>query len=344
MVKTKIVCTLGPASENRTTLRKMMIAGMDVARLNFSHGSHKAHKLRIEIIRALNRQYRRRIKILQDLEGYRIRVGKFKNKTKSLTLKKKETVYLSNRPDASSKDVIPFDYEGSLSDIKKGSFIYIDDGYIALLAKSISKSYIKTEVVTPGVVKDNKGVNIPGIRLRFKDLTEKDKNDLRFGIKEKVDFIAQSFVRNKKDILNVRRFTDYSRTKPKIIAKIENEEGIRNIDEILSVADGIMVARGDMGVSLPIYEVPIMQKMIIKKCIKYKKMVITATQMLDSMTEHKRPTRAEVSDVANAIIDRSGYLMLSGETAVGAYPVLTVRMMNDIIKFTESALAKHIKI
>ncbi|NQT47111.1 MAG: pyruvate kinase [Candidatus Omnitrophica bacterium] len=336
MVKTKIICTLGPASESVTTLRKMMLAGMDVARLNFSHGSHEEHIGRITLIRRLNKKYRRHIRILQDLEGYRIRIGKFKNRDKKfIELKKREAVYLSNQGKARDGETIPFDYEGPLSDIRAGSFIYIDDGNIALRVKSSSKNYVQAEVITPGILKENKGVNIPGIKLSFKDLTEKDRTDLQAGIKNKVDFIAQSFVRNKKDVLNIRKIVDSGGFKPKIIAKIENRDGIKNIDEILKNADGIMIARGDMGVSLPIYEVPMAQKMIIKKCIKQKKMVITATQMLESMTEHKRPTRAEVSDVANAILDGSTHLMLSGETAVGAYPFETVKMMNDIIKFTE---------
>ena len=342
MVKTKIICTLGPSSENTTTLRKMMLAGMDVARLNFSHASHEEHAARINLITKLNKKYRRHIRILQDLEGYRIRIGKLKNRSKkSIELKKRQTVSLSNQEKTSDKRVIPFDYDGPLSDIKRGRFIYIDDGNIALKVKSSTKNHIKAEVIIPGVVKANKGINIPGIKLRFKDLTEKDRRDLQFGVKNKVDFIAQSFVRNKRDIINVRKFIGNRNPECRIIAKIENREGIKNINEILDVADGIMIARGDMGVSLPIYEVPMMQKMIIKKCIKRRKMVITATQMLESMTEHKRPTRAEVSDIANAIFDGSGYLMLSGETAIGRYPALAVKMMNDIIKFTESALKKQ---
>jgi len=341
MVRTKIICTLGPASEQATILRKMILAGMDVARFNFSHGNHKEHMIRISLIRKLNKKYRRHVKILQDLEGYRIRIGKFNGKNnKSIELKKRQRVYLTNQSNLNDRGAIPFDYDGQLQDIKTGSFIYIDDGYIALRVKSVSKKRIEAEVITPGKLKENKGVNIPGIKLRFKDLTEKDRTDLQFGIKNKVDFIAQSFVRNKNDVLNIKKIIDSSNLKPGIIAKIENREGIKNIDEILEVADGIMIARGDMGVTLPIFEVPILQKMIIKKCIKKKKMVITATQMLESMTEHKRPTRAEVSDIANAVLDGSNYLMLSAETAIGAYPVEAVKMMNDIIKFTESTFLK----
>lgn len=330
MVKTKIVCTLGPSSENTTVLRKMILAGMDVARLNFSHGTHLEHLLRIESIRKLNKKYRRHIRILQDLEGYRVRIGKFKDK--KIELRKKQIIYLSSED---KKGTIPLDYHGSLSGIKAGSFIYLDDGSITLRVKSASKSKIKAEVLIPGILKEGKGVNMPGIKLKFRGLTGKDQVDLLFGIKNKVDFIAQSFVRNREDIVNLLNFIGDNKNRPRIIAKIENRQGIDNIDEIIDVVDGIMIARGDMGVSLPIYEVPMVQKMIIKKCIKRKKIVITATQMLESMTERRMPTRAEVSDVANAIIDGSSHLMLSAETAIGAYPVETVKMMNDIINFTE---------
>lgn len=336
MPRTKIICTLGPSSSSVTPLRNMMLSGMDVARLNFSHGSHAGHKQNLDLIRQLNNKYRRHIKILQDLEGYRIRTGRFKDK-KTIGLKKKQIILLTNEKRLVSRGVISIDYRGRLRDIKTGSFIYIDDGNIILRAKGRAKGYIKAEVIIPGVLKENKGINIPDINLKFKELTEKDKADLKFGIKNKVDFIAQSFVRNKKDITNIRDFIDQRNFKCRIIAKIENRQGIQNIDEILGASDGIMIARGDMGVSMSIYKIPMLQKMIIKKCNQAKKIVITATQMLESMTEHIRPTRAEVSDVANAILDGSGWLMLSAETAVGRYPVETVRMMNDIIKFTESS-------
>jgi pyruvate kinase len=339
MTKTKIICTLGPSSGNVKVLKKMMLAGMEVARLNFSHGNSAEHQNRINLIRGLNSKYGRDIKILQDLEGYRIRIGRFKDK-KEIELKKRQIVLLTNKDQAGDKEIIPFDYQGDLSDIKIDSFIYIDDGYIALKVKSRSRNYIQAEVVIPGVLKENKGVNIPGANLRFKDLTEKDRTDLRFGIKNKVDFIAQSFVRNKQDIKNITDFIRGNDFNCRIIAKIENQDGIRNIDKILEVSDGIMIARGDMGVSLPIYEVPIWQKIIIEKCNLENKFVITATQMLESMTEHIRPTRAEVSDVANAIMDGSDYLMLSAETAVGKLPVEAVKMMHQIIKYTEQFLKK----
>lgn len=337
MVKTKIICTIGPSSENITVLRNMMLAGMDVARFNFSHGSHAQHQRRIDLVRTLNKKNRRHIRILQDLEGYRIRVSKFKDK-KAIELKKRQIILLTNKHKFEDKNVIRFDYRGSLSDIKVGSLIYIDDGNIALVVKKRTKNYLKSEVVMGGVLRECKGINIPGVNLRFRGLTEKDKIDLRFGIRNKLDYIAQSFVRGKKDIIQLRDFIKNSRNDYQIIAKIENRQGIKNIDQILDVSDGIMIARGDMGVSLPIYEIPMLQKMIIKKCNLRKKFVITATQMLESMTENLRPTRAEATDVANAILDGSNSLMLSAETAVGKYPVEAVRTMNQIIKFTEASM------
>jgi len=321
----------------------MVVAGMNVARLNFSHGTHKNHRQRIDTIRCLNKTRRNKIKILQDLEGYRIRVGLFKGPRKMIELSVGEIVTLINKPVADKKNTIPFDYYGSLSDIKIGSSLFIDDGSIALKVKSCDKDGLKAEVIVPGFVKEHKGINVPDIKLKFDGLSEKDKNDLLFGIANNVDFIAQSFVRSRKDILSVREFINSRDFNCPLIAKIENRMGIENIDEIMEVSDGIMIARGDMGVSLPIYEVPVMQKMIIKKCNKRKKFVITATQMLESMTENLRPTRAEVSDVANAILDSSDYVMLSGETAVGRHPVEVVRMMKDIIQFTENSQKhKHI--
>jgi pyruvate kinase len=248
------------------------------------------------------------------------------------------TVTLINKLQTDKKDVIPFDYTGSLSDIKTGCHIFMDDGNIALKVRGRNKNGISAEVVVGGMLKEHKGINIPDINLKFEGLTDKDKNDLLFGIANKVDFIAQSFVRDSDDILCVREFINHYGFNCPLIAKIENRQGIGNIDRILKVCEGIMIARGDMGVSLPIYEVPMMQKMIIKKCASCRDFVITATQMLESMTENIRPTRAEVSDVANAIIDGSDYVMLSGETAAGRYPVEAVKMMSDIIKFTEKAI------
>lgn len=310
-----------------------MLAGMDVARLNFSHGNLAMHAKALNLVRTLNKKYSRHLRILGDLEGYRIRIGKLK---KEVILKKRQMLLLSNETIFCDKGSILFDYEGPISDIKNGSFVYIDDGNIALKVKSRSKGCLQTEVIVPGVLKEHKGINIPDINLRFSGLTDKDKKDIEFSVKNKVDFIAQSFVRSKKDILSFRDSVKDRLPNCKIIAKIENRQGIKNIDEIIAVSDGIMVARGDMGVSLPIYEIAVIQKMIIKKCNCMKKFVITATQMLESMTENLRPTRAEVTDVANALLDGSDYLMLSAETAAGKHPVESVNMMNQIIKFTET--------
>lgn len=277
---------------------------------------------------------------MQDLEGYRIRVGRFKGK-KAIELKKRQILFLTNEKILGDKGIVPFDYEGSLRDIKSGNRIYMDDGNIELIARRNSKRYLKAEVVIPGILRENKGINIPDINLKFKGLTEKDKEDIHFGITNKVDFIAQSFVRDRFDILPIRQLIRGRLDDCKIIAKIENRQGIRNIDEIIDVSDGIMIARGDMGVSIPIYEIPVVQKRIIKKCNQAKKLVITATQMLESMVENLRPTRAEVTDVANAVLDGSDYVMLSAETAAGKHPVETVKMMNQIIKFTESAFVNN---
>lgn len=336
MYKTKIICTIGPASDSVTTLRNMMLAGMDVIRLNFSHGTHTEHKRRINLIRQLNKKYRRRIRILQDLEGYRIRVGRFFGK-KEIELRKRQIVFLTNKTKLGDKDIIPFDYEGSLSDIRNGSNIYIDDGNIILLVKAKTKKHLKAEVIIGGILKENKGINIPDINLKFKGITEKDRIDVQFGIKNKVDYIAQSFVRDRDDILRIKDLIKQNLPHCKIIAKIESHQGIKNIERILEVSDGILIARGDMGVSIPLYEIPVVQKEIIKKCNRAKKFVITATQMLESMVENIRPTRAEVTDVANAILDGSNFLMLSAETATGKYPVEAVKMMNQIIGFTEKS-------
>jgi pyruvate kinase len=340
MVKTKIICTIGPSSDNVRVLTNMMLAGMDVARLNFSHRNHACHKYCIDLIRELNKKYRRHIKILQDLEGYRVRVGRFKNK-KGIQLKKRQIVHLTNQDVLGGKNIIPFDYEGSLNDIKPGSHIYIDDGNIGLVAKSRTKKYLKAEVAIPGFLKENKGINIPDVALHFKGLTDKDRIDIHFGIRDRVDYIAQSFVKNKNDVIRIRDLVKPNLPNCKIIAKIENLQGIRNIDEIIDVSDGIMIARGDMGVSIAVYEIPVVQKLIIKKCNRAKKFVITATQMLESMVENLKPTRAEVTDVANAVLDGSDFVMLSAETAIGQYPVEAVKMMNHILKFTETSFNKN---
>jgi pyruvate kinase len=338
MPKTKIIGTLGPASSNYTVLRKMFTAGLDVVRLNFSHGSHERHLDSMELVRQLNSKYRRHIRIMQDLEGMRIRVGRFKGAKKKL-LKERTVVRLTNEGGADGPKTIPFDYDGDLSRIQPDQFIYIDDGNLALRVKSTSVNSIKAVVVEGGILRERKGINIPGVDLEFEGITEKDKEDIEFGIKHSVDYIALSFVRDENDVHKAAELIKPRLPDCRIVAKIENRRAIENIDGIIAAADGIMIARGDMGVALPIYEVPIIQKRIIKKCNAAKKFVITATQMLEHMTEHSRPTRAEVADVANAIIDGTDFVMLSAETAVGRYPYQSVLMMNEIIKFTEKTMS-----
>jgi len=339
MPGTKIIATLGPASGNYTVLRKMFTAGLDVVRLNFSHGDPKQHLALIELVRRLNKKYRRRIRIMQDLEGFRIRIGRLKG-TKARYLKNRTVVWLTNNADADGPKTIPLDYKGDLGRIKPKQLIYIDDGNLILRVKSISATSIKAEVLEGGILKERKGINIPDADLGFESMTEKDRRDIKFGIKHEVDYIALSFVRDDKDVLEAADLVKPSLPNCRLVAKIESRQAIENIDKIIDAADGIMIARGDMGVAVPIYEVPVIQKRIIKKCNAAKKFVITATQMLEHMTEHSRPTRAEVADVANAIIDGTDFVMLSGETAIGRYPYRSVLMMNDIIKFTENAVKR----
>jgi len=336
MPRTKIVATLGPASANATVLRKMFVAGLDVVRLNFSHGSHAQHAESIALVRRLNKKYRRHIRIMQDLEGFRIRVGRFQG-AKTRELKTRSTVWLTNDESATGARTIPFDYTGDLTRIKAGQFIYIDDGNLALRVKKSSASSLKAVVIEGGILKERKGINMPGANLEFDAMTEKDQKDLAFGIEHGVDYVALSFVRDAKDVEDVARLVKPHLPKCGIVPKIENPQAIDNIDAIIQAADGVMVARGDMGVAIPIYQVPIVQKRIIRKCNEAGKFVITATQMLEHMTEHSRPTRAEVTDVANAILDGTDFVMLSGETAVGRFPSESVHMMNEIIKFTENS-------
>lgn len=336
MPRTKIICTLGPASESQAVIRKLMLAGMDVARLNFSHGSHTEHLRRLEIVRQLNHKLRRRIRMMQDLEGYRIRIGKLKG-NRPLELKRRQKVFLVQEGRVGSGNIIPFDYSGSLVLIKKGQLIFIDDGNIILKVIARESRRLKLEVLSGGWLKENKGINMPGVPLEFSGITPKDRQDLEFGLKQKVDFIAQSFVRRAEDINKLRSIVKKTHPGCRIVAKIECRQALKNIDAIIDASDGIMIARGDMGVSLPLYELPVIQKLIIRKCNRKKKFVITATQMLENMVENIRPTRAEVTDIANAILDGTDYVMLSAETAVGKYPAKAVKMMNDIIKYTESS-------
>jgi len=329
-VKTKIIATLGPASSSENVLRKMFINGLDLVRLNFSHGTHNEHIQRIETINRLNKKLKRKVKIMQDLEGYRIRIGKLKE---PITLARNKEFYITKNNILGNIKEISFDYKGSLKKIKKETLIYIDDGKIILKVKAVQSNNLKVKVVSGGMLKSNKGINMPGLHLSFSSLTRKDKDDLEVGIRYKVDSVAQSFVRNAKDLKNLKK--KLGSYKCKVFAKVENQQALKNIDEIIKEADGIIVARGDLGICVPIYKVPIIQKEIIKNCLKKNKPVVVATQMLDSMTYESLPTRAEVSDVANAILDGATHLLLSGETAVGKHPDKVINMMNEVIKNTE---------
>jgi len=314
-------------------LRKLYRAGLDAVRLNFSHGTLEEHAARVALVRELNRKMRRHILILQDLKGNRIRIGHLKA---PLELKKKQRVNLVQADTARRPGDIPFDYRGSLKVIKKGHFIYIDDGNIALEVKTAGRNSLACEVTAGGLLKEHKGVNIPLARLDFPLLSAEDRKDIEFGVAQKLDFIAQSFVRSKEDVLAVARLVKPRLPSCMIIAKIEAREAIKNLEEIVEAADGIMVARGDMGVMFPLWEVPVLQKRIIELCNRLRKPVITATQMLETMTANPIPTRAEVSDVANAVLDGTDYVMLSAETAAGKYPCEAVTMMNQIVKYTEA--------
>src|SRR3989338_3156581 len=321
MIRTKIIATLGPSSSTESIIMKMMLKGMDVVRLNFSHGALEGHLSCINIVRKVNRKYNRHVRILQDLEGPRIRIASLKDR-KDIILKKREVIWLTQGcfHDENARS-IPFDYEGDLSGMRRADFIYIDDGNIILHIKRVEKTRVKTEVVVGGALKEHKGINIPGAHLEFSAISEKDKIDLQFGIEQKVDYIAQSFVRNSNDIIDVNNSVKENHPYSIVIAKIENRDGIRNIDSIIDSADGIMIARGDMGVSVPLYQIPVIQKRIIRKCNRAGKPVITATQMLEHMVDNIRHTRADVTEVANAIIDGKVFVMLAAETALGKYPV-----------------------
>jgi len=328
---TKIICTLGPSSNNEAIIEKMVLRGMDVARINLSHGNHQQHQKMIDAVRTINQRLGLKVGILIDLEGYRIRIGRFK---KNIVLKRNQRFLMSNEP-FQGGDHIPFDYEEDIKKIEKGANIYIDDGKIHLRVVGHSGKKLKVKVVQEGILKERKGVNIPRLKLQSNLMTKKDQEGIEFGIQNNVEKIAQSFVRNKKDIQRVSDIVRPRLSNCTIISKIENEEGVRNIDSIIDACDGIMVARGDLGVTLPIYKIPIVQKYLIRHCNRKKKLSITATQMLDSMIETGRPTRAEVSDVANAILDGTDYVMLSGETAIGRYPSRSIKMMRQIIEYTE---------
>ena len=333
MRHTKIVATIGPASDNEDLLNKLVEGGLDVARLNFSHGTYEEHGRRIEIIKQIAAKYDKYIGIMLDTKGPEVRVGELPQG--EMSLEKGMEVLLSHQ---FGTGIIPITYSGLPDDVEVGVQILLDDGLIGLEVEAIRQDKIKCRVLNGGILKSNKGVNVPGILLELPPVTDKDVADIRFGVEQKVDFIAASFIRRAADILEIRRILEEKGADINILAKIETQAAVNNIDEILQVADGIMVARGDLGVEIPSEEVPLVQKEIIKKCNMTGKPVITATQMLDSMISSPRPTRAEASDVANAIFDGTDAIMLSGETAAGKYPIESLDMMDRIARRTEQAL------
>ncbi|RLL48520.1 pyruvate kinase [Oceanobacillus piezotolerans] len=339
MRNTKIVCTIGPASESIETLEKLIDAGMNVARLNFSHGDYEEHGARIINIRQAAKNKGKTVAILLDTKGPEIRTGNFVNGQDEIS--EGSTVYLSMKEVEGTAERFSVTYDGLINDVQEGSKILLDDGLIELVVVSVDKTAdeIKTVALNGGTIKNKKGVNVPNVSVNLPGITEKDRNDIKFGIEQDVDFIAASFVRRSSDVLEIREVLEANNgTHIKIIPKIENQEGVDNIDSILQVSDGLMVARGDLGVEIPAEDVPLVQKQLIKKCNNAGKPVITATQMLDSMQRNPRPTRAEASDVANAILDGTDAIMLSGETAAGNYPVESVQTMNNIALKVESAL------
>ena len=334
MRKTKIVCTIGPASEDVETLKKLILAGMNVARINFSHGNFEDQKQKIENVKKAREELNMPVALLLDTQGPEIRTGKLEQMP--IELKAHDIFTLVNEDIIGNKERVSVSYKELYKDIKIGTQILIDDGKIELQVKEIKGKDVVCEVMNGGMLGNRKSINLPGTHVNLPSLKEKDIQDLKDGCMADFDFVAASFVRSGEDVRAIRKVLDENGGKDiKIISKIENQEGIDNLDEIIELSDGIMVARGDLGVEIPFYEVPIMQKKFIQKCNDAGKMVITATQMLDSMTENPNPTRAEVSDVANAIFDVTGAIMLSGESAMGKYPVKCVETMNQIATAVE---------
>ena len=338
MKKTKIVCTIGPASDSEEVLRELFKEGLNVCRLNFSHGTHEEHQIRIDRIKKIRQELNLPIAIMLDTKGPEIRLKNFG--VNSVMLSKGQQFTLTTRDILGDEKICSVTYTNLAQEVKPNDRILIDDGLIELRVEKVTDGTdIVCTVMSDGPVSNHKGINIPGVKIKLPFLSEQDISDLKFGVKNEVDFVAASFTRGPADILSIRKVLEEENgNNIHIIAKIENQEGVDSIDKILEVTDGIMVARGDLGIEIPPEQIPMVQKMIIRKTLRASKPVITATQMLDSMTHNPRPTRAEVTDVANAIFDGTSAIMLSGETAAGRYPVETVKMMNRIAVTAESSL------
>ena len=337
MRKTKIVCTLGPATDNPTILRKLMLAGMNVGRINFSHGNYKDQNERVNLFKSIRDELKLPIPLLLDTQGPEIRIGKFEND--SAILENGQTFLLLHEDILGNNNMVSVSYKNLYNEIEPGRTVLINDGTIELRVSKIVDKDIVCEVIQGGKLTNRKSMNIPDFTVNLPGITEKDIEDIKYGIEAGFDYIAASFVRKPEDVLEIRKVLEENNgSHIKIISKIENREGINNFDKILEVSDGIMVARGDLGVEIPMEEVPILQKQFIKKTYKQGKPVITATQMLESMCQNPRPTRAEVSDVANAIYDGTSAIMLSGETANGMFPVECVETMDKIALAIEKSI------
>ena len=334
MRKTKIVCTLGPATDRDGILREMLLAGMNVARFNFSHGSHEEHKGRLDALKVLREELQLPVAVMLDTRGPEIRLKTFA--AGSIQLRTGQEFTLTTENIVGDQDRCAITYSDLPQDVRAGDTILLDDGLVRLTVLETLPTAIRCRVENDGVMKDRKGVNVPNVRLSMPYMSQRDREDILFGVQQGFDYIAASFVRTAADVREIRRLLDQQNSSIQIIAKIENQEGVSNVADILAAADGIMVARGDMGVEIDFTEIPIIQKEIIAQCVACGKPVITATQMLDSMMEHPRPTRAEITDVANAIYDGTSAIMLSGETAAGKYPVEAIQTMDAIAQRTES--------
>lgn len=335
MRRTKIICTLGPANDDEQVLKELMLEGMNAARFNFSHADHASHKKKLDMVVRLREELELPIATILDTKGPEIRTGTYK--TGKIELKKDDLFTLTTNAVEGDEKMVSISYAGLPKDITEGSTVLIDDGLVEMTVVNITDTDIICRVKNGGTLSNTKGINVPGTRLSLPFISEKDRADIIFGIENGFDYIAASFTRTAGDILEVRKILEeYDCHDMCIIAKIENAEGVDNIDEIIRVVDGIMVARGDMGVEIPLEEVPVLQKLIISKAYRAGKQVVTATQMLDSMMNHPRPTRAEATDVANAIYDGTSAIMLSGETAAGMYPVEALKTMVRIAERTEN--------
>ena len=334
MRKTKVVCTLGPAADSEEIIRQLICSGMNAARFNFSHGTHAEHKVRLELLKKLRKEKNLPVAALLDTKGPEIRLKTFAEG--KVTLETGQKFTLTAREVTGTKDICSVSYKNLAQDVHPGSQIMLDDGLISMKVLERTETDITCLVQNGGPIKDRKGVNVPGVHLSMPYMSAQDREDLLFGIQEGFDFVAASFCRSAQDVMEIRRLLDENHSDMRIIAKLENQEGVNNVDEILAVADGVMIARGDMGVEIDFTEIPVIQKDIIAYTLGYGKHVITATQMLDSMITNPRPTRAEITDVANAVYDGTSAIMLSGETAAGKYPVEAVQTMAAIAERTEA--------